>query len=254
MLCGHQCFRRRKLGTSRWSGLRNPVCSCNWSTQCCLRDSRGQRVPHRGKRLNTLGEGLRVIDLPFTVGGDFNLAGEVLESCLAASRIACAHRCAKSTVRLRAGTERAKGGSSTSSWCRRSCTLCQGRGGGRQPHSHTHPPGVRRLPCLKATWVCPAPNGCTSRPFEETPELRCGARHGDMVSTCKRAAPLGRTALDEVAMRCGRTVETDVFGRHDLADEEKYAGRVAVPTTRQQQLSVRRAPGPAAGGAVCATD
>ena len=28
--------------------------------------------------LNTLGQVLRAIDLPFTVGGDFNLAGEVL--------------------------------------------------------------------------------------------------------------------------------------------------------------------------------
>ena len=43
-------------------------------------------------------------------------------------------------------------------------------------------------------------------------------------------------------------MDTEVLGRYDLVDEEKYTGRVTVPITRQQQLLVRSGPGPAAGG------
>ena len=57
-----------------------------------------------------------------------------------------------------------------------------------------------------------------------------------------------RTALDEAAFRWGRTVETEVLERYDPIDEEKYTGRMAVSTTRQQQLLVRRGTGPVAGG------
>ena len=47
------------------------------------------------------------------------------------------------------------------------------------------------------------------------------------------------------------TLETEVLGRYDLVDAEKYTSRVTVPTTRQQQLLVRRGPGPAAGWRSC---
>ena len=57
-----------------------------------------------------------------------------------------------------------------------------------------------------------------------------------------------RTTLDEAALQWGRTKETEVVGRYDLIDAEKYTRRVAVPTPRQQQLVVRRRPGPLAGG------
>ena len=55
-----------------------------------------------------------------------------------------------------------------------------------------------------------------------------------------------REALDEAALQWGRTMETEVLGRYDLVDEEKYTGRVTVPIMRQQQLLVRR------GLAICA--
>ena len=47
-----------------------------------------------------------------------------------------------------------------------------------------------------------------------------------------------------------RTVETEVLGRCDRVDEEKYTDRVTAPTTRQKQLLVRREPGPVAGAEV----
>ena len=52
-----------------------------------------------------------------------------------------------------------------------------------------------------------------------------------------------RIALDEAALRWCRIVETEVLGRYDLVDEEKYTGMVAVPTTRHKQLLVRRGQG-----------
>ena len=73
----------------------------------------------------------------------------------------------------------------------------------------------------------------------------------DMVRTCgerHHSDAAVRTTLDEAALRCGRTVESEVLGRYDLIDEERYAGRVAVPTTRQQLLLVRRGLLPLAGG------
>ena len=56
-----------------------------------------------------------------------------------------------------------------------------------------------------------------------------------------------RATLDEAAVQWRRTVDTEVLGRYDLVDEEKYTGRVTAPATRQQQLLVRRGPGLAAG-------
>ena len=43
-------------------------------------------------------------------------------------------------------------------------------------------------------------------------------------------------------------MDSEALGRYDLADVEKYIGIVKVPSTRQQQLLVRREPEPAAGG------
>ena len=69
--------------------------------------------------LNTLGQVLRAIDLPFKGGGDINLAGEVLEQS------GWQYECAlprRAMTRRRAWTPQAKAKSSISSWCRRSCT------------------------------------------------------------------------------------------------------------------------------------
>ena len=57
-----------------------------------------------------------------------------------------------------------------------------------------------------------------------------------------------RATLHEAALQWRRTVETEVLGWYDLVDEEKHTGRVTVPITRQQQLLVRRGPGPATCG------
>ena len=57
-----------------------------------------------------------------------------------------------------------------------------------------------------------------------------------------------RTTLDDAALRWGRTMETEVLGEYDLIDEEKYTGRMAVPTTRQQQLLDKRGSRPAPEG------
>ena len=40
-----------------------------------------------------------------------------------------------------------------------------------------------------------------------------------------------RATLDEAALHWGRAAETEVLGRYDFVDEEKYTGRVTVPTT-----------------------
>ena len=64
-------------------------------------------------------------------------------------------------------------------------------------------------------------------------------------------AALGRRGARNAGRGCptmGTHGETEVLGRYDLVDEEKYTGRVTAPTTRQHQVLVRRGPGPAAGG------
>ena len=83
-----------------------------------------------------------------------------------------------------------------------------------------------RAACPKATQAIQAPNCCTSWPFEETSSYDAVL---EMVNVL-RAALVGSS---------GRTVETEVLGRCDLINEETYTGRVAVPTTRQQQLLSR---------------
>ena len=97
MPSGHQGHARSKLGHFR--GVASAAPREAAVGQCCSswRTGRGQRVAHHGNRLfragtlrflNTLGQVLRAIDLPFVVGSDFNLAGYVLEQpgCLHAAR------------------------------------------------------------------------------------------------------------------------------------------------------------------------
>ena len=72
-----------------------------------------------------------------------------------------------------------------------------------------------------------------------------------MVGECEQrehSDAVVRATLHEAALQSGCTVETQVLSRYDLVHQEKYTGRVTVPTTRQQQLLVRRGPGSAAGG------
>ena len=58
--------------------------------------------------------------------------------------------------------------------------------------------------------------------------LHLWARREDarvMLSECESDAMM-RATLHEAALQLGRTVETEVLGRHDLVDEEKCTGRV----------------------------
>ena len=50
----------------------------------------------------------------------------------------------------------------------------------------------------------------------------------DMLSECEQrehSDAVVRATLDEAALQWRRMVETEVLGRYDLVDEEKYTGR-----------------------------
>ena len=182
--------------------------------QLCLA-GRGQRVPHHGNR-PLRGEHcvLRAIDLPFVVGGDFNLAGDVLEQSgwlhTVRARIAAPSN-ATPTCLYSTGKGRVIGffvvSEELHSFVKEvgvddSPTAGRGNAGGSETHA-ARP---------KATQGCQAPKGCTNWAFGENPELRCGAPHGENVR--------------RVARRCG----AHSAGRGGSV-VETHCGTVAVPTT-----------------------
>ena len=127
--------------------------------------------------LNTLGQVLRAIDLHFIVGGDFDLAGEVLQQSgwLHAVRARIADVLGLDGSRQGHRLLRGFGGVAP---------LSQDCGSGRKPHSHPHSwagrvnAGGREAWASrpKATQARQAPHGCTSGARRgDPPELRCGA-------------------------------------------------------------------------------
>ena len=85
----------------------------------------------------------------------------------------------------------------------------------------------------KAAQACQAPKGCTCGPSRRHPSY---AELLDMPSECgqqEHSNAVVRATLDEAALQWRRMVETEVFGRYDLVDEEKYTGRATVSITRQ---------------------
>ena len=80
------------------------------------------------------------------------------------------------------------------------------------------------------------------------PRIESYAELHEMLNECEQredSDAVVRATLGGAALQWGRTVETEVLGRYDLVHECKHPDKVTVCITRQQQLVVRRGPGPA---------
>ena len=226
-------------------------CLAGWSWSAWT-SPRQSAAPTEHRVLQHVGQVLRAIDLHFIVGGDFNLAGDVLEQSgwlhEVRARVAAPSNdtptCLDST-----GKGKVIDFFVVSEELQSLLT--------KTPHSHTHSPACGFNAGGSEAWEASpkaaqarqASKDCTSGPVEETaPEQRWSAWHAERV---RATETLGRRGAHNTG-RGGPA--TGTHSRNDSprpvrpGRRGKYTGRVAVPITRQQQLLARRGPGAASGG------